>query len=189
MRQLERWVLLQAIDHHWKDHLLGMDHLKEGIGLRGYAQRNPLQEYQREGFDLFEAMMARFEDDAVEKLFAMRPISEEEARERMAQAAAEQAAQAVEQGASEPGTEPAPAEPARRAGAQRRQVFQQQIGQQRLEEQRLRAERQMILSHGGERAPAERAGQVSSGAGRVGRNDPCPCGSGKKYKKCHGKLA
>jgi len=192
VRQLERWVMLQAIDHHWKDHLLGMDHLKEGIGLRGYAQRNPLQEYQREGFDLFEAMMARFEDDAVEKLFAMRPISQEEAQERMEQAAAEQAAQAVEHGAVEPGVEPAPAAPARPAGDERRQAerqaIQQRIGQQRLEEQRLRAERQMILSHGNERAPAQRPAQGASDADRVGRNDPCPCGSGKKYKKCHGKL-
>ncbi|MFN2426997.1 MAG: preprotein translocase subunit SecA [Candidatus Binatia bacterium] len=189
VRQLERWVLLQAIDHHWKDHLLGMDHLKEGIGLRGYAQRNPLQEYQREGFDLFEAMMARFEDDAVEKLFAMRPISQEEAAERMAQAEAEQAAQAVEHGAGEPGVETAavaaPSLEERRQA--QRAVFQQRIGQQRLEEQRLRAERQLILSHGNEPASAKRPAQASSES--IGRNDPCPCGSGKKYKKCHGKLA
>jgi len=192
VRQLERWVLLQAIDHHWKDHLLGMDHLKEGIGLRGYAQRNPLQEYQREGFDLFEAMMARFEDDAVEKLFAMRPISQEEAQERMALAAAEQAAQAVEHGAGEPGVDPVEAEAARAAIEERRQAerqaLSQRIGQQRLEEQRMKAERQMILSHGTERAPSQRAAQATA-ADTVGRNDPCPCGSGKKYKKCHGKLA
>ncbi|MFN2377398.1 MAG: preprotein translocase subunit SecA [Candidatus Binatia bacterium] len=187
VRQLERWVLLQAIDHHWKDHLLGMDHLKEGIGLRGYAQRNPLQEYQREGFDLFEAMMARFEDDAVEKLFAMRPITEEEAQQRMAQAAAERAAQAVEHGAGEPGSEPEPARPAAAPlAAGERQAFQQRIAQQRLEEQRVRAESQMVLSHGGERPQAQRTAQASPD---VGRNDPCPCGSGKKYKKCHGKLA
>jgi len=196
VRQLEKWVLLQAIDHHWKDHLLGMDHLKEGIGLRGYAQRNPLQEYQREGFDLFEAMMARFEDDAVEKLFALRPITEDEARERMAQAEAAQAAVAVEHGAVEPGSEEAevaPAAPARSAAPllpqAERQAFQQRIAAQRLEEQRMRAERQMILSHGGERAPAQRGAQASTEADRAGRNDPCPCGSGKKYKKCHGKLA
>ncbi len=201
VRQLERWVLLNAIDHHWKDHLLGMDHLKEGIGLRGYAQRNPLQEYQREGFDLFEAMMARFEDAAVDQLFALRPITQEEADARMAQAAAEQAAQAVEHGASEPGSEGAgalsPPDPAQQqaqaqAMAERRQAerqaFQQRIGQQKLEEQRLRAERQMILSHGSEGRQAQRPAQATSGES-VGRNDPCPCGSGKKYKKCHGKLA
>jgi preprotein translocase subunit SecA len=199
VRQLERWVLLNAIDHHWKDHLLGMDHLKEGIGLRGYAQRNPLQEYQREGFDLFEAMMARFEDAAVDQLFALRPISQEEADARMAQAAAEQAAQAVEHGASEPGTEsemsppnPLQIQADRQAMEERRQAerqaFQQRIGQQKLEEQRLRAERQMILSHGNEGRQAQRPAQATSGES-VGRNEPCPCGSGKKYKKCHGKLA
>ncbi|HXC51568.1 MAG TPA: preprotein translocase subunit SecA [Candidatus Limnocylindrales bacterium] len=193
VRQLEKWVLLQAIDHHWKDHLLGMDHLKEGIGLRGYAQRNPLQEYQREGFELFEAMMARFEDDAVEKLYAMRPITEEEARLRMQQAEAEQEAEAVEHGASEPGTAEQ-AEAARAEQAQieqrrqaERQSFQQRIGQQRLEEQRVRAERQMVMSHGSSAAPSQRPAQASTST--VGRNEQCPCGSGKKYKKCHGKLA
>ncbi len=189
VRQLERWVLLQAIDHHWKDHLLGMDHLKEGIGLRGYAQRNPLQEYQREGFELFEAMIVRFEDDAVDKLFALRPITQEEAQARMAQAEAEQAAQAVEHGAGEPGVEPdreaAAAAAAERVQAERRAATQR-LGQQRLEEQRLRAERQMILSHGDKPQGATRPVQASSD---VGRNDPCPCGSGKKYKKCHGKMA
>ena len=183
VRQLERWVLLQAIDHHWKDHLLAMDHMKEGIGLRGYAQRNPLQEYQREGFDLFESMLVRFEDDAVEKLFAMRPITEEEARQRMEMAEAEQAAEAVESGAAEPGT----AEPAPPSDAERRQALQRRIGEQRMEEQRIRAEKQMILSHDGQ-GPA-RATQATTDADRVGRNDACPCGSGKKYKKCHGKMA
>ena len=154
--------------------------------LRGYAQRNPLQEYQREGFELFEAMMARFEDDAVEKLYAMRPITEEEARQRMLQAEAEQQAEAVEHGAGEPGTEEASAERAQadeRRQAER-QAMQQRIGQQRLEEQRVRAERQMVMTHGSERAPSQRAAQASASA--VGRNEPCPCGSGKKYKKCHG---
>jgi len=192
VRQLERWVLLQAIDHHWKDHLLSMDHLKEGIGLRGYAQRNPLQEYQREGFELFERVMARFEDDAVDKLFALRPISEEEARARMAQAEAEQAAEAVEHGAVEPGAEPEQpaavaqaAPPQARVTEAERQAFQQRIAAQRLEEQRIRAEKQMVMSHG--ERPVQ-ARPVSS-APEAGRNDPCPCGSGKKYKKCHGKLA
>ena len=191
VRQLERWVLLQAIDHHWKDHLLGMDHLKEGIGLRGYAQRNPLQEYQREGFDLFGTMMTRFEEDAVEKLFALRPISEEEAQERMAQAEAEQAAVAVEHQVAEPGTAaeaaapPAPQAAAPAASDAQRQAFQQRIAQQRLEEQRIRAERQMILSHGDEPVGGARPARA---AAEAGRNDPCPCGSGKKFKKCHGRM-
>jgi preprotein translocase subunit SecA len=195
VRQLEHWVLLQAIDHHWKDHLLGMDHLKEGIGLRGYAQRNPLQEYQREGFDLFEAMMARFEDDAVDKLFAMRPISEEEARSRMAQAEAEQAAVAVEHGASEPGAEigegkigqastAAPAQPI--VTEEERQAFQQRIAAQQVAEQRRMAEKQMVMSHGDR--PASQSRQAAP-APEAGRNEPCPCGSGKKYKKCHGRMA
>jgi len=182
VRQLERWVLLQGIDHHWKDHLLAMDHMKEGIGLRGYAQRNPLQEYQREGFGLFEGMLTRFEQDVVEKLFALRPITEEEAQARLAEAEAAQAASAVERGVGEEGEPVAP-----RAGSEGgRAALQQRLAQQRLEEQRLRAERQMILSHGGgDQSQASRPAQATA---RVGRNDPCPCGSGKKYKKCHGVL-
>jgi preprotein translocase subunit SecA len=139
MRHLERVITLQSIDTHWKDHLLAMDHLKEGIGLRGYGQRNPLQEYQREGFDMFAEMLGRFEADVVEKMYSVR-IADDQDVDRME------------------------------------------------EERRRRAQRDIMLarSQGGDDGPPPQQ-QVKRTGEKIGRNDPCPCGSGKKYKKCHGK--
>ena len=136
LRQLEKIIMLQTIDGLWKDHLLNMDHLKEGIGLRGYGQKNPLQEYQKEGFNMFEEMARRIQEDVVQKLFTV-----EIARESVAQD---------------------------------------------LEVRQARSQR-MVLSHGGEGFDAARAAPVRRQGEKVGRNDPCPCGSGKKYKRCHGK--
>jgi preprotein translocase SecA subunit len=137
LRQLEKIIMLQTIDGLWKDHLLNMDHLKEGIGLRGYGQKNPLQEYQKEGFDMFEEMAHRIQEDVVQKLFTV-----EIARESAAQ---------------------------------------------ELEVRQARPQR-MVLSHGGENLDAGRATTPVKREGeKIGRNDPCPCGSGKKYKRCHGK--
>ena len=137
LRQLEKIIMLQTIDGLWKDHLLNMDHLKEGIGLRGYGQKNPLQEYQKEGFDMFEEMAHRIQEDVVQKLFTV-----EIARESAAQ---------------------------------------------ELEVRQTRPQR-MVLSHGGENLDAGRATPPVKREGeKIGRNDPCPCGSGKKYKRCHGK--
>ena len=136
LRQLEKIIRLQTIDSLWKDHLLSMDHLKEGIGLRGYGQKNPLQEYQKEGFEMFEEMVHRIEEDVVQKLFTV-----ELARESVVQ---------------------------------------------ELEERQPRPQR-MVLSHGGENTEARRPGPARREGEKVGRNDPCPCGSGKKYKRCHGK--
>jgi preprotein translocase subunit SecA len=137
LRQLEKIIMLQTIDTLWKDHLLNMDHLKEGIGLRGYGQKNPLQEYQKEGYDMFEDMIHRKEEDVVQKLFTV-----ELARESAAP---------------------------------------------KIELQEARPQR-MILSHGDEPIAARPTGSAPKRDGaKVGRNDPCPCGSGKKYKRCHGK--
>jgi preprotein translocase SecA subunit len=136
LRQLEKIIMLQTIDTLWKDHLLNMDHLKEGIGLRGYGQKNPLQEYQKEGFEMFEEMIHRVQEDVVQKLFTV-----ELARERVAP---------------------------------------------ELEVQQPRPQR-MVLSRGGEAVEAPRSGPTKREGEKVGRNDPCPCGSGKKYKRCHGK--
>jgi preprotein translocase subunit SecA len=138
MRQLEKFFMLQTIDALWKDHLLAMDHLKEGIGLRGYGQRNPLQEYQKEGFAMFEEMIDRIHEDTVQKLFTVQAAREEDL--------------------------------------------------ERLEARRRPQPAQMVMSGGGAaptRVAAKAAGQRRDGE-KVGRNDPCPCGSGKKYKKCHG---
>ena len=135
LRQLEKIIRLQTIDSLWKDHLLNMDHLKEGIGLRGYGQKNPLQEYQKEGFEMFEEMIHRVEEDVVQKLFTV-----ELARESVVQ---------------------------------------------EMEVQQPRPQR-MVLSHG-ENVEASRSAPAKREGDKVGRNDPCPCGSGKKYKRCHGK--
>jgi preprotein translocase subunit SecA len=135
LRQLEKIIMLQTIDSLWKDHLLNMDHLKEGIGLRGYGQKNPLQEYQKEGFDMFEDMIHRIQEDVVQKLFTV-----ELARESVAQ---------------------------------------------EIEMQQPRPQK-MVLSHGDEPIAARPTTAKREGD-KVGRNAPCPCGSGKKYKRCHGK--
>jgi preprotein translocase subunit SecA len=135
MRYHERMIMLQIVDSHWKDHLLGMDHLKEGIGLRGYGQRDPLVEYKRESFDLFEDLMNRIEEDTLRFLFLLQPVEEQKQAEQ-------------------------------------------------LERKRKRQEAMMtaMQSGNGEGAPT----QVKREGAKVGRNDPCPCGSGKKFKKCHG---
>ena len=133
MRQIEKIVMLQTLDALWKDHLLAMDHLKEGIGLRGYAQVNPLTEYQKEGFTMFEALMAVMQQDVVEKVFSVQV---------------------------------------------QRQQDVEQIQQPKPQ--------RVVMSHGGE-SEAAAPTPAKREADKVGRNDPCPCGSGKKYKRCHGK--
>ncbi|MBI4516059.1 MAG: preprotein translocase subunit SecA [Deltaproteobacteria bacterium] len=134
LRQLETVVVLQTIDALWKDHLLSMDHLKEGIGLRGYGQRNPLQEYQKEGFEMFEAMMHQIDVDVVEKLFTVQIARQEDVA--------------------------------------------------RMEQRRPQPGR--LVASGGGSPPQPSKPPAVRHEDKVGRNDPCPCGSGKKYKKCHG---
>lgn len=131
-QQLERTVILQVIDHHWKEHLLGMDQLRDGIGLRGYGQKDPLAEYKREGFDMFAAMMNRIKSDSLERLAKVQVVKGERFP--------------LEDEADAP---PPP----------------------------------MTFNRGeGQSSPRT----VHRTQAKVGRNDPCPCGSGKKYKKCHG---
>jgi preprotein translocase subunit SecA len=133
MRYLERMFLLSTIDAQWKDHLLSMDHLKEGIGLRGYAQKDPLKEYQREGFDMFSDLVFRIKEETLKRLFHVKVQREEEGK----------------------AASPPPVAP-----------------------------RRVNLSRG----DISRAGQTTQrhAKKKVGRNDPCPCGSGRKYKKCCG---
>jgi preprotein translocase subunit SecA len=150
-RRLERWIVLglrwedgefRGIDQLWKDHLLSMDHLKEGIGLRGYGQRDPLTEYKKEAFEMFQEMVDRLKEVVLEQLFKVRMVREEAAPVRVAAAPA-----------------PAPRWQERHgAGAD--------------------------IAGAGARGPARAEARTVNGA-KVGRNDPCPCGSGKKYKKCH----
>jgi preprotein translocase subunit SecA len=146
MRQIEKIFMLQTIDQLWKDHLLSMDHLKEGIGLRGYAQKNPLQEYKKEGFVLFEEMINRIHEETVQKLFSVQVSREEELDRLEARRRQQQQAQLVTSGGLALG-----------AGGV-----------------------------GGTSPQAQRAVTQRRDGDKVGRNDPCPCGSGKKYKKCHG---
>ncbi|HKT33337.1 MAG TPA: preprotein translocase subunit SecA [Nitrospira sp.] len=134
MRFLEKNFMLQVIDHHWKDHLLAMDHLRDGIGLRGYGQKDPLIEYKREGYDLFAGMMERIKSDTIERLFFVQAVRE--------------------------GERTAPPPP-----------------------MVSRPQPKLTLNRGEEPVSAA---PVHRSDDKVGRNDPCPCGSGKKYKKCHG---
>jgi preprotein translocase subunit SecA len=139
MRLHEKYLLLQVIDQQWKDHLLNIDHLKEGIGLRGYGQRDPLVEYKKESFDLFQEMMERIQEHVVKYLWKMEIVVERE-----------EEAQRVQR--SLPPQKP---------------------------------KQQPMFFSGGSTEPQT----VKRKEAKVGRNDPCPCGSGKKYKKCHGAAA
>ncbi len=136
MRHIEKVFMLQAVDHQWKDHLLAMDHLKEGIGLRGYGQKDPLIEYKKEGFDMFEEMKLRIVESTVENLFRIRPAAKEQSRE--------------------------------------------------IERKQKRQVANLTFVGAGDAAAASAPQPVHAGQ-KVGRNEPCPCGSGLKYKKCHGK--
>ena len=136
LRHFERTVMLLAVDNQWKDHLLSMDHLKEGIGLRGYGQRDPLKEYQREGYDLFLDMSLRIKEETVRYLFLVQIATEE---------------------------------------------VMEELSQQR--------EQQMIASHGDTPTGGDGPQPFRRADQKIGRNAPCPCGSGKKYKKCCGKAA
>ena len=130
MDYLIRMISLQSIDIHWKDHLLGMDHLKEGIGLRGYGQKDPVREYQKEGYDLFMGMIQRIKEDTLKKLCLVQIQREEE-----------------------------------------------------VEEIREQSRQDYIMNRGEDVAAPTTFRRKNE---KVGRNDPCPCGSGKKYKKCCG---
>jgi preprotein translocase subunit SecA len=180
MRYHERMVMLSVIDGLWKDHLLSMDHLKEGISLRGYAQRDPLVEYKRESFDMFEAMMAKFQEDTVRFLFRMQilgpdgqPVDAAPRPNRVVPKAPPVAS------AARPVTldaEPREIEIHTRQASTTIDALEKEF--HRKKQRELEA---ASRSGSDESQPSQRrTGE------KVGRNDPCPCGSGKKYKKCHG---
>ncbi len=153
MRWFERMIMLQIIDQQWKDHLLALDHLKEGIGLRGYGQRDPLVEYKRESFGLFEDLWNRATEEMVRMLFLLTPVAEE--------------SQAL--------------------GARARR--QQQLQFSGGEDQQAPSALQQASGEQMDDRTARVVRQVKRTAPKVGRNAPCPCGSGKKYKKCCGRAA
>jgi preprotein translocase subunit SecA len=172
MRYHERMIMLSVLDQQWKDHLLNMDHLKEGIGLRGYGQKDPLVEYKRESFDMFEAMMQRFQEDTTRYLYLMQIIGRGEQGP----------------GASDPSATTSSGVPSYSGdGNGHRPPRGVSTSVDDLEEAFQRRKRRELeqarMAGAGERQPVQR---VVRGSAKVGRNDPCPCGSGKKYKKCCG---
>jgi len=143
--QFERSIMLQAIDTHWREHLSSLDYLRQGIHLRGYAQKNPKQEYKREAFELFSGMLDRIRDDVVRVLMTVRVQSSEQVEQAEAEAA-QSHVQNVQYHHSD---------------------YDEALAQTESD---------------------DGAQPVRNALPKVGRNDPCPCGSGKKYKQCHGKL-
>jgi preprotein translocase subunit SecA len=140
MRYYERIIMLNIVDAQWKDHLLALDHLKEGIGLRGYGQKDPLVEYKKESFTLFEAMLDRIDVETVRSLYLL-------------------------------------------------QVTVEEPPQQRLQRRPRRGQLSFTKANASAAAAGQDEGKprtIVSDSPKIGRNDPCPCGSGKKYKKCHG---
>ena len=189
MRYHERMVMLSVIDGLWKDHLLAMDQLKEGIGLRGYAQQDPLVAYKRESFDMFEAMMLKFQEDTVRFLFRMQILGPDGTpvnaapQPRREVPAAPPVASAVPRGEQDVPALPPPPPQAPDVAIRTRQASTT-IDALEKEFQRKKARELEAASRSGGGDSSE-AAQRRTGE-KVGRNDPCPCGSGKKYKKCHG---
>jgi preprotein translocase subunit SecA len=175
MRWLERRIILDVVDSQWKDHLLSLDHLKEGIGLRGYGQKDPLVEFKKEAFVLFEDMMARIDNETIRYLYhiqiqqAEKPPDEMDTRPQTPRGPVSRSG----------GAQAAVASAAARASEPQRLP---EVARQ-LERKQQRQQKDLQYQTGP--AQAEAPKPVRAGA-KVGRNDPCPCGSGKKYKKCHG---
>jgi preprotein translocase subunit SecA len=165
LQRVERDIMLQVVDTQWKDHLYSLDHLKEGIGLRGYGQRDPLVEYKKESFALFQDMKARIDDEMVRYLFWLRAADESAAPVRRP---------APRRAAPMTFSAPGDGSPAGFFGS----------GQDTTASGRGGAPQPART--GGDDAPVK---TVRRDEPKVGRNDPCPCGSGKKYKKCHGAQA
>ncbi|MGC2661269.1 MAG: SEC-C metal-binding domain-containing protein, partial [Bryobacteraceae bacterium] len=184
LRQAEQIIMLNVVDNQWKDHLLSMDHLKEGIGLRGYGQKDPLIEYKKESFTMFQDMMDRIEDETIRYLYFMRiehgetPLpypeveddddDEDEGDDSDGNLVAVSAAQRQE---------------AQRVADQQAAAQQSVLDLTRNIQRKKDRELAQLQLAGGE---ASSQTQTVSKGPKVGRNDLCPCGSGKKYKKCHG---
>jgi preprotein translocase subunit SecA len=179
LRRVERDIMLQIVDTQWKDHLYSLDHLKEGIGLRGYGQRDPLVEYKKESFSLFQDMKARIEEEMVRYLFWLRPVLNEDSGDAPAPPPVPVGPRRPAPSrmmTNNPGAETVPAFAAARTPAA------------------ASATAEPFPSGPGGPQPARTGGDdvvktVRREEPKVGRNDPCPCGSGRKYKKCHGAAA
>ncbi len=180
LHRIERDIMLQIVDGQWKDHLYSLDHLKEGIGLRGYGQRDPLVEYKRESFELFQAMKARIDEEIVRYLWWLRPVMESPSD----QAGGPGAAGGT--GARTPrpmAPRPAPRRPQSFTLNDPGEPVGAAAGGQRQAAAAASPFAPKPARTGGDDAAVK---TVRRDVPKVGRNDPCPCGSGKKYKKCHG---
>jgi preprotein translocase subunit SecA len=173
MRYHERMIMLSVLDSQWKDHLLSMDHLKEGIGLRGYGQHDPLVEYKRESFEMFEDMMRRFQEETVRYLYLMQILERPEA-DLQARPPQEMQAQGTPSGSSSGGNGRRPPRGVATSMDEIEEAFQRR---------KRRELEQARMAGSGDQQQVQ---QVVRSGDKVGRNDPCPCGSGKKYKKCCG---
>jgi preprotein translocase subunit SecA len=193
MRFHERMIMLSVLDGLWKDHLLNMDHLKEGIGLRGYGQQDPLVAYKKESFEMFGEMMGRFQEDTVRYLFLMQIVGPDgqpvviPSQPRREIPAAPPVASAdvlppAGGSASNGHKAPAPAALPGRAPSAAPSTTIDAI------EREFQRKKQRELEHARMAGGGENGTEVAQrrSGDKVGRNDPCPCGSGKKYKKCHG---
>ena len=154
--------MLQSLDKHWREHLAALDHLRQGIHLRGYAQKNPKQEYKREAFELFSAMLDAIKREVTRYLMAVQIRTREQVEE--AERRAEAAARAVKNV----------------------QYHHSEYGQMADEGEASQA---AVAVAAPAAAGASAPQPTLRSTQKVGRNDPCPCGSGKKYKHCHGRLA
>jgi len=181
MRYHERMIMLSVIDAQWKDHLLSMDHLKEGINLRGYGQHDPLVEYKRESFDMFEEMMQRFQEETVRYLYLMQIM------ERPPDVGARPAGGIIPSDTSGQESETGvPSVITGGRGGNGRRPRQVATSVDEVEEAFQRKKKRELEQARMAGAGDMQVQQVVRSAAKVGRNDPCPCGSGKKYKKCHG---
>ncbi|HTZ47610.1 MAG TPA: preprotein translocase subunit SecA [Verrucomicrobiae bacterium] len=181
LRWLERRIVLDVVDTQWKDHLLSLDHLKEGIGLRGYGQKDPLVEFKKEAFVLFEDMMSRIDNETIRYLYHVQ-IQQSEAPPPQQQPPPE----ARQLRSTSPGHLPSSgAAAAVASAAARAEEAPARLPDFARALERKQERQQKDLQYQTGPAQAEAPKPVRAGA-KVGRNDPCPCGSGKKYKKCHG---
>ena len=183
MRYHERMIMLSVIDAQWKDHLLSMDHLKEGIGLRGYAQHDPLVEYKRESFDMFEDMMQRFQEETVRYLYLMQIM------ERPPEAIARPVNSSPHDSAGQDSDVSASSVITGGRGGNGRSPRQVATSMDEIEMAFQRKKKKELEQARMAGAGDMQVQQVVRSGEKVGRNDPCPCGSGKKYKKCCGASA
>ena len=175
MREAERNIMLHVIDDQWKDNLLSMDHLKEGIGLRGYGQKDPLVEYKKESYEIFTAMMDRIEDETVRYLYFLRF---ERNPESVPFAGMDEADEEEE--------ERKKIEASRALEEEQKRAAQSVVMDMTRSIQRQHEKELKELQFAGTNGSSDSKPTPVAAGPKVGRNDPCPCGSGKKYKKCHG---